>query len=123
MISIYPSLQPSSKHLQGIFAEFFIKKIRERHASASWVAVSLTLKQHLRRSDNSWQFLTRTEVQKCIKLLLKRLNLQSYGAAYRRKKKRLAVIPAIETSTHGRLHIHLTLPSPRLSQRPTRAFL
>lgn len=44
---------------------------------------------------------------------MKQMNKTVYGASSRRYGTKLSVVPAIETSSGGRLHVHLLLELPR----------
>lgn len=91
--------------------EFIVELVASCEDKA-WAAVTLTLKQFVRRQDGTVQKLSVSEIRKCISTLMKMLNKKSYKAAYRRFGKRLFVVPSIERSVNDRLHVHMLLEIP-----------
>jgi hypothetical protein len=99
--------------LKQEYAKFLLKKLRDDYSDKRFASVTLTLKQYLKRDDGTWQNLTRTEVGKCIAQLLKALNREVYGPAYRRFHKKLVVVPTIEGGVYKNLHVHMLLQIPK----------
>lgn len=79
------------------------------------IAVTITLKQRIQRPDKSHIRLDQDEIKRVIRHLHHRVNREVFGAAARKYRKRVFLLPAIEggEETGKRLHIHLVLGIPR----------
>ena len=78
------------------------------------LCVTLTMKQY-----TNGQRLDEISASRNMRHFLNLMNAEHYGTNFKRKNKRLSVIPSIEKSHSGRLHYHLTIkmPDPSLAER------
>jgi hypothetical protein len=105
--------------MNGIFSvhrawiDHLLQRLETTYKDSHWISATMTLRQGRTRDDGTVETLTYAEVTKAIKFFLKSLNKKVFKGAYRKHKKRLAVIPSIEESKAGRLHVHMTLQVPK----------
>ena len=78
------------------------------------LCVTLTMKQY-----TNGEALDEIKASRNMRHFLNLMNAEHYGNNFKRKNKRLSVIPSIEKSHSGRLHYHLTIkmPDPSLAER------
>jgi hypothetical protein len=100
---------------QGLAYAKFASEMTQTFDVQHWdsvCAVTLTLKQAIRPSDNAREFLDQLKASGNFRSFMTRLNRAVFGNAIRRHSKRLRVISSLEKDADGRYHYHAALEKP-----------
>ena len=85
---------------------------------SDWFAVTLTMRQTIVSDSGEKVFIDADQAGRNLRHFLNKLNVKTYGNAFKRYNKRLEVIPTYEYADGKHLHYHLVIKKPqRLTDR------
>ena len=89
-----------------------IREFFEGFSGENTLGLTFSIKQ-----NESGEWLDKIKAQQNFRHFMNLLNTSAFGNGFRRYNKRIAVLPALETSYSGRLHYHAAIKSPRPDQQ------
>lgn len=109
------SINTKTRHLQERLLNSELNKIQKKELrnfilkfdEVDMLSVTLSLKQR-----HFVEKIDRIKAQTNFRHFMNRLNRKRFGNLFSRYKKRLRVVPSLETSYSGRLHYHVFLEDP-----------
>ena len=107
------TLSPRSRAHEVEIGKFVVEKFIQATDCNRIVAVVLTLRQAIKRADQTWERFTRREGEKLASELMKRVNADVLKTKYKRFNRRLATVCSLEGQTTGkRAHLNLAIEVP-----------